>query len=75
MQARGDADAARVTAGLVQPAREAFVAAMHLTAVGTAAAAFLVAGIVLARLPGRRRSRSDPIVPLTVDDRPVPRSR
>jgi len=71
----GSPEAARAAAELVEPAREAFVAAMHLTAVGTAAATLLAAGIVLVWLPGRRRrSRSDPIVPPTVDDRPIRRS-
>jgi MFS family permease len=51
----GDAHAARAAAGVVQPAREAFVAAMHVTAIGTAAAAVIAAGVVLAWLPGRRR--------------------
>jgi EmrB/QacA subfamily drug resistance transporter len=75
VQADGDPEAVRAAAELIQPAREAFVAAMHLTAVGTAAATLLAAGIVLVWLPGRRRSsRSDPIVPRTVDDRPVRRS-
>jgi hypothetical protein len=54
-QAAGDPEAARAAAGLVEPAREAFVAAMHLTAVGTAAAALIAAVIVLVWLPGRRR--------------------
>jgi EmrB/QacA subfamily drug resistance transporter len=52
-----DADAARAAVGIVEPAREAFVGAMHLTAVGTAGAALVAAGVVLAWLPGRRRQR------------------
>jgi hypothetical protein len=50
-----DADAARAAAAVVDPAREAFVSAMHLTAVGTAAAAFVAVLVVLVWLPGRRR--------------------
>ncbi|MGY1602854.1 MFS transporter [Geodermatophilus sp. SYSU D00815] len=49
-----DADAARAAAGVAEPAREAFVSAMHLTAVGTAAASLVAAVVVLAWLPGRR---------------------
>ena len=41
-------------ADLVGPAREAFVAAMHLTALGTALATALAAVVVLVWLPGRR---------------------
>jgi MFS family permease len=54
----GDADAARAAAEIVEPAREAFVAAMHVTAVFTAVAALIAAGIVLRWLPGRRRDVS-----------------
>jgi EmrB/QacA subfamily drug resistance transporter len=54
--AAGDADAARAAADLVGPAREAFVSAMHLTAVGTAAAALVAAVVVLVWLPGRRET-------------------
>jgi EmrB/QacA subfamily drug resistance transporter len=55
LQTSGDADAARAAAGIVEPAREAFVSAMHVTAVGTAAASLVAAGVVLAWLPGRRQ--------------------
>jgi hypothetical protein len=76
VQDGGDPEAARAAAELVQPAREAFVSAMHLTAVGTATATIVAAGVVLVWLPGRRaRSRSDPKEPHTVDDAPVRRSR
>jgi hypothetical protein len=51
----GDADAARAAAAVVQPAREAFVSAMHLTAVGTAAATLVALVVVLVWLPGRPR--------------------
>ena len=54
----GDADAARAAAEIVEPAREAFIAAMHVTAVFTAVAALIAAGIVLRWLPGRRRDVS-----------------
>jgi hypothetical protein len=54
----GDADAARAAAAIVEPAREAFVSAMHVTAVFTAIAALIAAGVVLLWLPGRRRDVS-----------------
>jgi hypothetical protein len=41
--------------GLVDPARQAFVEAMHVTAVGTAASAVVAAVVCLVWLPGRRR--------------------
>ena len=56
MQAGGDQHAARAAAALVEPAREAFVSAMHVTAVFTAGAAVVAALVVLRWLPGRRRS-------------------
>src|SRR3954467_11827565 len=37
-QSSGDEDAARAAAAVVEPARESFVSAMHVTAVGTAGA-------------------------------------
>jgi predicted MFS family arabinose efflux permease len=55
VQSSGDADAARAAAAIVEPAREAFVSAMHVTAVFTAIAALIAAGVVLRWLPGRRR--------------------
>ena len=64
VQAGGDQDAARAAAALVAPAREAFVSAMHVTAVFTAGAATVAAIVVLTWLPGRRRrDRTDPLVP------------
>ncbi|WP_448626729.1 MFS transporter [Geodermatophilus sp. URMC 64] len=51
-----DADAARAAGAVVDPAREAFVSAMHVTAIGTAAAAFVAVVVVLVWLPGRRRA-------------------
>ena len=60
VQAGGDEDAARAAAALVDPAREAFVSAMHVTAVFTAAAAVVAAIVVLVWLPGRR-SRVFPV--------------
>jgi len=54
-RAGGDEDAARVAAALVDPARAAFVSAMHVTAVFTAGAAVIAAFVVLRWLPGRRR--------------------
>ncbi|WP_241175936.1 MFS transporter [Modestobacter sp. KNN46-3] len=47
-------ETAAAAAAVVDPAREAFVGAMHLTAVGTAAAAVIAAVVVLLWLPGRR---------------------
>jgi EmrB/QacA subfamily drug resistance transporter len=55
VQAGGDAGAARAAATLVEPARDAFVSAMHVTAVFTAGAAIVAAVVVLVWLPGRRR--------------------
>ena len=52
--AGGDPEAAATAGDLVGPAREAFVAAMHLTALGTALATALAAVVVLVWLPGRR---------------------
>jgi predicted MFS family arabinose efflux permease len=54
VQNRGDADAARAAAAIVDPAREAFVSAMHVTAVATAATALIAALVVGIWLPGRR---------------------
>lgn len=54
VQTQGDPEAAAAAAGLVQPAREAFVDAMHLTAVGTASAGVVAVVVVLVWLPGRR---------------------
>jgi EmrB/QacA subfamily drug resistance transporter len=53
-QGSGDADAAHAAAALVDPAREAFVGAMHVTAVGTAAASLVAAVVVAIWLPGRQ---------------------
>jgi EmrB/QacA subfamily drug resistance transporter len=63
VQGGGDDDAAGAAAGIVEPAREAFVSAMHVTAVFTAVAALVAAGVVLLWLPGRRRDVS----PVTSD--------
>ena len=60
VEAAGDADAAREAATVVEPAREAFVSAMHVTAVGTAVASLIASVVVLIWLPGRR-NRADPI--------------
>ncbi|WP_040338622.1 MFS transporter [Candidatus Blastococcus massiliensis] len=54
LQAGDDPQVAEAAAGLVQPAREAFVDAMHVTAVGTAAAGAIAVVVVLVWLPGRR---------------------
>jgi EmrB/QacA subfamily drug resistance transporter len=56
--AGGDADAARAAAALVEPARQAFVEAMHTTAVYTASCAVVAAVVVLLWLPGRRAATS-----------------
>ncbi len=60
VQATGDPEAADAAAGLVQPAREAFVDAMHVTAVGTAAAGAIAVVVVLVWLPGRRDRTAPP---------------
>jgi hypothetical protein len=83
LQAGGDDDAARAAAEIVGPAREAFISAMHVTAVFTAVAALIAACVVLRWLPGRRpdvgrghgvtqnpRSRHASKVERTVDDTP-----
>ena len=49
----------RAATALVGPAREAFVSAMHVTAVFTAGAAVVAALVVLRWLPGRRRREVD----------------
>jgi EmrB/QacA subfamily drug resistance transporter len=54
VQTGGDADAARAAADIVLPAQEAFVSAMHVTAVFTALAAVVAAVVVLLWMPGRR---------------------
>jgi EmrB/QacA subfamily drug resistance transporter len=54
VQAGGNEDAARAAAALVEPAREAFISAMHITAVFTAVAAVVAAFVVLMWLPGKR---------------------
>ncbi|MGY1784272.1 MFS transporter [Geodermatophilus sp. SYSU D00698] len=55
-RAAGDAELAAAADALADTARDAFVAAMHLTAVGTAAAAAVAAVVVLVWLPGRRET-------------------
>jgi EmrB/QacA subfamily drug resistance transporter len=52
--ASGDEAAARAAAAVVRPAGQAFVSAMHTTAIGTAAAAVVATVVVLVWLPGRR---------------------
>jgi Na+/melibiose symporter-like transporter len=52
-QAGGDAEVARAATAVVGPAQEAFVGAMHLTALGTVAAALLATTIVLIWMPRR----------------------
>ncbi len=54
VQAGGDPEAAAAAAGLVEPAQEAFVDAMHVTALGTASAGAIAIVVVLVWLPGRR---------------------
>jgi EmrB/QacA subfamily drug resistance transporter len=53
-RAAGDEAALAAAAQLEDAARDAFVSAMHLTAVGTAAASAVAAVVVLVWLPGRR---------------------
>jgi hypothetical protein len=61
VQATGTPAAARAASDVVEPARRAFVSAMHVTALGTAAAALVAAVVVLVWLPGRRRAASVPV--------------
>ncbi|HYH23941.1 MAG TPA: MFS transporter [Blastococcus sp.] len=63
-RADGETELAAAADALAGTAREAFVSAMHLTAIGTAAATTVAAVVVLIWLPGRRRE-----VP-AVPDRP-----
>ncbi|GAA3156074.1 MFS transporter [Blastococcus jejuensis] len=58
VEADGDEEAARAAAEVVAPAREAFVSAMHVTAVGTAGASVVAGIVVLIWLPGRRQRLS-----------------
>ncbi|NEK58256.1 DHA2 family efflux MFS transporter permease subunit [Geodermatophilus sabuli] len=51
---QGDAEAAAAVSGLADAAEDAFVAAMHVTALGTAAATLLATVVVFTWLPGRR---------------------
>jgi EmrB/QacA subfamily drug resistance transporter len=57
VEADGDDDAAHAAATVVEPAQQAFVSAMHVTAVGTAAASLIATVVVLVWLPGRRNRR------------------
>ncbi|UOY00945.1 MFS transporter [Blastococcus sp. PRF04-17] len=57
-EAAGDPELARAAGDIVGPAREAFVAAMHVTAVGTAIASLVAAAVVFVWLPGRRPARA-----------------
>jgi EmrB/QacA subfamily drug resistance transporter len=63
VRAGGDADAAAAASGLLDPAQEAFVSAMHVTAIGTATATLVAAVVVLVWLPGRRRPAAQEAVP------------
>ncbi len=56
----GEPGAAAAADALADTARDAFVSAMHLTAVGTAAAGAVAAVVVLVWLPGRRRPGTEP---------------
>jgi EmrB/QacA subfamily drug resistance transporter len=55
-QGSSDPEVARAATALVEPAREAFVGAMHTTAVFTAVASLVAAVVVAVWLPGRRRT-------------------
>ena len=55
-EASGDEEAAEAAAAVVEPARDAFVSAMHVTAFGTAAATGVALVVVLVWLPGRRHT-------------------
>jgi EmrB/QacA subfamily drug resistance transporter len=58
VEVSGDAEAAAAATAIVDPALEAFVSAMHVTAVGTAAAAGVALVVVLVWMPGRRHQVS-----------------
>ncbi|WP_422678145.1 MFS transporter [Blastococcus brunescens] len=60
VQSADDADAASAVGDVIGPAREAFVSAMHVTAVFTAVAALVAAAVVLRWLPGRRGGMTSP---------------
>jgi predicted MFS family arabinose efflux permease len=53
----GDPEVARAATAVLDPAREAFVGAMHLTALGTVAAALVATTVVLVWMPGRLPGR------------------
>jgi EmrB/QacA subfamily drug resistance transporter len=57
----GDPDAAAAAGELVGPAQDAFVAAMHLTALGTATATLVAGVVVFGWLPGRRTAVRDAV--------------
>jgi Na+/melibiose symporter-like transporter len=57
----GDPGAARAAAAVVAPARDAFVQAMHVTALGTVGAALVATVVVLIWMPGRDRARGTPM--------------
>ncbi|MCW2536616.1 MAG: Drug resistance transporter, EmrB/QacA subfamily, partial [Modestobacter sp.] len=59
----GDPEVARAAADVVAPAQEAFVGAMHVTALGTVAAALVAAVVVLVWMPGRRRPSGAVVAP------------
>jgi EmrB/QacA subfamily drug resistance transporter len=59
----GDPEVARAAAAVVAPAREAFVGAMHLTALGTVAAALVATAVVVIWMPGRRRPAAEVVTP------------
>jgi hypothetical protein len=55
VRAGGDDGSAAAAAALTDRAADAFVSAMHLTAIGTASAAVVAAVVVFTWLPGRHR--------------------
>jgi predicted MFS family arabinose efflux permease len=69
-QASGDPEVARAASGVVEPARDAFVSAMHLTAVGTAGAALVALAVVLLWLPGRPATERETKQQVRGDTRP-----
>ncbi len=56
----GDPEAVAEVAALVEPARDAFIEAMHITAAATAVASGVAVVIVLVWLPGRRSVPGSP---------------
>jgi hypothetical protein len=57
---QGDAEAAAAVTGVPDAAEDAFVSAMHVTALGTATATLVATVVVFTWLPGRRTRPTTP---------------